>query len=120
MRRIAVLTGGSTAEREVAFAGAAQVVSALRAVGAEVSVIDTVGGLLSPAGEARWLVPAVGRVPPSDDELAELREADMGPAIVEIPALRAADVAFLVIHGKQGEGGEIQALLDLAGIPYTG
>ena len=120
MRRIAVLTGGSTAEREVAFAGAAQVVSALRGAGAEVAVIDTVVGLLTPDEEARRLVPAVGRVPPSLRELAELREADLGPAIVEIPALRDADIVFLVIHGKQGEGGEIQALLQVAGVPYTG
>jgi D-alanine-D-alanine ligase len=120
MTKIAVVTGGSTAEREVAFAGAAQVVSVLRGEGATVSVIDTVGGLLSPDDEARQLVPAVGRTPPSNDDLAELRDAEIGPAMVEIPALRAADVAFLVIHGKQGEGGEIQALLDLAGIPYTG
>jgi len=120
MTRITVLTGGSTAEREVAFAGAAQVVAALRSTGAEVSVVDTVTGVLSPADEARLLVTSVGRAPPSDRELAALRESELGPAIVEIPALRDADLAFLVIHGKQGEGGELQALLDLAGIPYTG
>ena len=49
-----------------------------------------------------------------------LREAELGPAMVDLPALRDADVAFLVVHGKQGEGGELQALLDMAGIPYTG
>ncbi|MBI4502106.1 MAG: D-alanine--D-alanine ligase [Gemmatimonadetes bacterium] len=120
MTRIVVLTGGSTPEREVAFAGAAQVVSALRSGGADVSVVDTVAGALSPADEARSLVPAVGRTPPTDEELAALRDADLGPAIIEIPALRDADLAFLVLHGKQGEGGEVQALLDLASIPYTG
>jgi D-alanine-D-alanine ligase len=120
MTRIVVLTGGSTPEREVAFAGAAQVVGALRGAGADVAVVDTVSGLLSPTDEHRLLVTSVGRTPPSDDELAMLRESELGPAIVEIPALRDADLAFLVIHGKQGEGGELQALLDLAGIPYTG
>src|SRR5262249_2261427 len=120
MTRIAVLTGGSTAEREVAFAGAAQVVAALRGTGAHVSVVDPVSGLLSPADEARLLVTSVGRTPPSDRELAALKESELGPAVVEIPALRDADLAFLVIHGRQGEGGELQALLDLAGIPYTG
>ena len=120
MTRIAVLTGGSTAEREVAFAGAAQVVAALRGDGVQVSVVDTVKGLLSSADEARYLVSSVGRTPPTDEQLAALREADLGPAVADIPALREADVAFLVIHGKQGEGGQLQALLDLAGIPYTG
>jgi D-alanine-D-alanine ligase len=120
MTRITVLTGGSTAERDVAFAGAAQVVSALRNRGAEVAVVDTVRGLLSPADETRWLTPAVGRTPPTDVELSALRDADLGPAIIDIPALRDADMVFLIVHGKQGEGGGIQALLDLAGIPYTG
>ncbi len=120
MMRIAVLTGGSTAERDVAFAGAAQVVSVFRNNGALVSVVDTVTGLLSAADEARYLVPPVGRAPPTANELAALRATDLGPAVVEIPALRDADVAFLVIHGNQGEGGQLQALLDLAGITYTG
>jgi D-alanine-D-alanine ligase len=120
MTRIALLTGGSTAEREVAFAGAAQVVAALRNDGAEVVVVDTVNGVLSAADEARYLVPSVGRAPPTDQDLAALREADLGPAIVDLPQLRDADVAFLVIHGKQGEGGGLQALLDLGGISYTG
>ncbi|OGU97223.1 MAG: hypothetical protein A2220_06115, partial [Ignavibacteria bacterium RIFOXYA2_FULL_35_10] len=30
------------------------------------------------------------------------------------------DVAFIVLHGKYGEDGKIQALLELRGIPYTG
>jgi D-alanine-D-alanine ligase len=37
-----------------------------------------------------------------------------------LPELRDADLVFLVLHGQQGEGGEIQALLDLTGITYTG
>jgi D-alanine-D-alanine ligase len=39
---------------------------------------------------------------------------------VELPEVRDADVVFPVLHGKQGEGGELQALLDLAGIAFTG
>jgi len=118
--RIAVLTGGSTAERDVAFAGAAQVAAALRSREYDVAVVDSVNGFLSDADESRYLVPSVGREPPRDAELAALRETELGPAIVEIPEVRDADLVFLVIHGKQGEGGELQALLDLAGIPYTG
>lgn len=33
---------------------------------------------------------------------------------------RTADVAFLALHGRYGEDGTAQALLDLAGIRYTG
>jgi len=72
MTRIVVLTGGSTPERDVAFAGAAQVVASLRGLGYEVAVIDTTVGLLEAAAEARALSPAVGREPPAPEVLAEL------------------------------------------------
>mgnify|MGYP003547971427 CR=1 FL=1 len=49
MHRIALLTGGSTPERDVALAGASQVAKALRTLGHEVTVVDTVGGPLTPA-----------------------------------------------------------------------
>ena len=79
--RIAVLTGGSTAERDVAFAGAAQVVAALRSREYDVAVVDSVNGFLSDADESRYLVPSVGREPPRDAELAALRETELGSAI---------------------------------------
>jgi len=118
--RITVLTGGSTPERDVAFAGAAQVVAALRERGHQVSVVDTVTGALSAGSEARYLAPAVGPEPPGVEELAALRASESGPGLAQVAELREADLVFLVLHGQQGEGGEIQALLDLAGILYTG
>jgi D-alanine-D-alanine ligase len=120
MTRIAVLTGGSTPERDVAFAGAAQVVAALRARGYEVAVVDTTAGLLDPAEQARALSPPVGRAPPSPEVLAELARRELGPALVTLPAVRTADLVFPVLHGLAGEGGALQALLELAQVPYVG
>ena len=37
-----------------------------------------------------------------------------------IPDLSGFDAAFLALHGRFGEDGAVQALLDAAGIPYTG
>ena len=37
-----------------------------------------------------------------------------------LPKRGDCDVAFLALHGGSGEDGTIQALLDLAGVPYTG
>jgi D-alanine-D-alanine ligase len=39
-----------------------------------------------------------------------------------VPTLAASgfDVAYLALHGKAGEDGTVQGLLDLLGIPYTG
>ncbi|MBC7333518.1 MAG: D-alanine--D-alanine ligase [Actinobacteria bacterium] len=34
--------------------------------------------------------------------------------------LRSIDLAFLALHGKYGEDGTVQGLLELLGIPYTG
>src|SRR5690606_37326292 len=42
------------------------------------------------------------------------------PAVVSRPDLREADLVFLALHGGTGEDGTVQAVLDLAGIVYTG
>ena len=39
--------------------------------------------------------------------------------MTEILSIRP-DLVFLALHGKGGEDGTIQGMLDLAGIPYTG
>ncbi|MFQ6044730.1 MAG: D-alanine--D-alanine ligase [Gemmatimonadales bacterium] len=118
--RVAVLTGGSTPERDVALAGAAQVVRALRARGHEVGVVDTVSGPVSPAREAELLTGSVGTEPPLAAELAELRELERRIDLAEIAQLRDAEVVFLVLHGREGEGGQVQTLLERAGLTYTG
>lgn len=51
----------------------------------------------------------------SNAELFDLKRDN----IVEILA-KKPDIAFLGLHGKGGEDGSIQGLLELAGIPYTG
>lgn len=120
MTRVAVVTGGSTPERDVAFAGAAQVVRALRTAGYEVTVVDTASGVLDREGEERYLVSSVGTAPPGANELGRLAASELRAALVDVPAVRDAELVFPVLHGRQGEGGELQALLDLAGIPYAG
>lgn len=120
MTRIALLTGGSTPERDVALAGAAQVVQTLRALGHDVTVVDTATGPLSLAAEEALLAQAVRRDPPTADELAGLAAQENLPALVSSPEMRSADLVFLVLHGLQGEGGAVQALLDLGRLRYTG
>ena len=119
MMRVALLTGGSTAERYVALAGAHQVTAALRDRGHSVIVVDTVVGPLDPDTESQMLSPEVGPTPPSLDELLALGAREHIESLI-VPELRDADLVFLLIHGRQGEGGEIQALFELADITYTG
>ena len=118
--RVTVLTGGATAERAVAFASASQIVAALRSRSHDVRVVDTAGGLLDEAGERGVLGGAVGVAPPAVDQLAAREQQMLSEGLAELPAVREADVLFLAVHGGQLEGGTLQAVLDVIGIPYTG
>lgn len=117
--KIVVLTGGSTPERNVALAGAVQVVAALRRLGHAVTVVDTCRGELDATAEQQ-LDAAVSAAPPPVEQLRQLERQELGTRLVDLPAVKAADLVFLILHGRQGEGGELQALLDMAGVRYTG
>jgi D-alanine-D-alanine ligase len=118
--RITVLTGGATAERAVAFASGAQIVKALRSRGHTVQVVDTAGGLLDPAAEAAALRGTVGTAPPSVDTLVKREITMLSEGLASLPAVREAEVLFLAVHGGSLEGGTLQAVLDVIGVPYTG
>ena len=85
MKRVAVLFGGMSAEREVSLSSGKQVIAALRQAGFEVVPIEV-----------------------GDDLGAVLRALDPRP-----------DVVFNALHGRFGEDGAIQGVLDWLGIPYT-
>ena len=63
--RIAVLFGGTSEERDVSIASAAQIIPALRGLGHEVFAVDTVTGRLPPADEKQLLASGVAPEPPS-------------------------------------------------------
>lgn len=84
-RRIAVLMGGRSAEREVSLNTGEQVATALGSLGHDVETIDTA----------------------EPDFIARLQDG-------------AFDVAFICLHGRFGEDGTVQGLLELIGIPYVG
>ena len=83
-RKVAVLMGGRSAEREVSLETGQAVATALRELGHEVAEVD--------AGK----------------EMA-----------IELDQLKP-DVAFLALHGRGGEDGTVQGLLEVMRIPYTG
>ena len=118
--RVTVLTGGATVERAVALASAAQIVTALRSRGHDVAVVDTAGGLLDEKTEAELLRGTVGVAPPSVDALAERERRMLSEGLAELAPVRDADVLFLAVHGGALEGGTLQAILDVVGVPYTG
>ena len=117
--KIAVLFGGTSSERDVSIASGAQVVQALRKLGHEVVSVDTATGVLDGGAEQAMLAGNVPELPPEEESLDMLRTGD-ATAITRAPELNQVDVLFLALHGGSGEGGQLQALLDMTGIPYTG
>lgn len=45
---------------------------------------------------------------------------DVGPDLVAELTAAGPDVAFVALHGRDGEDGTVQELLEVMGIPYTG
>ena len=84
-RRIAVLMGGWSAEREVSLVSGAAVTRALKAAGHDVTTIDL----------TRDITGLVAKLTPKPD------------------------VVFNALHGRYGEDGCIQGVLDILDIPYT-
>ena len=85
-RRVGVLMGGTSGEREISLKTGEGVARALEARGHDVARV------------------ICGETQPID---VTLRAA-------------AIDVAFLALHGRGGEDGCLQGMLELMGIPYTG
>ena len=117
---IAVLLGGTSEERRVSLASGRAIVEALRSRGHEVVPVDPAFGAIPADEEPRFLGGEVGVTPPTLDELRRMGRIAVGPALLELPAVREADLVFLGLHGGTGENGHIQAMLDVAGIRYTG
>jgi D-alanine-D-alanine ligase len=118
--RITVLMGGTSSERDVSLATGIRVTEALRSRGHVVTAVDTARGPLSPEEEQRLLSGGVKTAPPSREELQAMAAQTLPQMVAVLPALAKADVVFLGLHGGAGEDGTIQAILDLANIPYTG
>ena len=83
-------------------------------------VVDTTKGLLSDAEEGALLSGGVGTTPTEAAGLVERERAMLASGLAQLPAVRNAEVLFLSVHGGLGEGGTLQAVLDVIGVPYTG
>ncbi|MEO8945311.1 MAG: D-alanine--D-alanine ligase [Gemmatimonadaceae bacterium] len=119
--RITVLMGGASSERDVSLASGLRIVAALRTCGHEVTALDPAGDVLSEAEMQALRARNVGTEPPTLEALAGLSEGGrLRPDLIAMPEITDADVVFLALHGGEGEDGTVQALLDMAGVRYTG
>jgi D-alanine-D-alanine ligase len=113
--------GGTSSERDVSLASGVRVAQALRTRGHTVNVVDIAKGALSQQDETQMLEgEGVKHAPPTPEELARMRAEPVADIAARLPKRGECDVAFLALHGGWGEDGTLQALLDLAGVPYTG
>jgi D-alanine-D-alanine ligase len=117
--QIAVLFGGTSEERDVSIASAAQIIPALRSLGHEVVAVDTATGRLTAPAERQLLTSGIAPEPPTSQAIGAIRSRAMALSPSGFDA-RDVDVMFLALHGGAGEDGRLQAMLDLAGIRYTG
>jgi D-alanine-D-alanine ligase len=127
--RIAVVYGGRSSEHGVSVVSAGSVLAALDPAKYEVVPVG-----ITPAGE--WLLtdatpdtltitgrtlPEVEKgtsvVMPADPTGASLVTVERGAAV---QVLGSVDVVFPLLHGRFGEDGTIQGLLEMAGVPYVG
>jgi D-alanine-D-alanine ligase len=118
--RVTVLTGGTSAERDVALASAVQIIGALRSRGHEVAVVDTARGYIPKVDEPALISGVVGTEPPSIEQLRSLEQGLLLSGLANLAVVRDAEVLFLALHGGRGEDGTIQTLLEMVGVPYTG
>jgi D-alanine-D-alanine ligase len=104
-----VIMGGMSAEREVSLASGRAVAEALRERGHRVFGYELSDGAFLPECSSA----VAPRVPQ--------REGWAETLLATARALREhAEVAFLALHGDEGEDGTVQAMLDAIGFPYTG
>lgn len=115
------MLGGASAERDVSLVSGLRIAEALRSKGHDVSAMDpATGEVLGRDAERALLESGVKTAPPSLEALRSLGGRSLSPALALEPAVRDADVVFLALHGGQGEDGTLQAVLEMAGVRYTG
>src|SRR5207244_11071640 len=62
----------------------------------------------------------IGTEVPDTAALEEAERRLLADGLAELPVVQRADVLCLALHGGTGEGGTLQAILDVVGVPYTG
>jgi D-alanine-D-alanine ligase len=124
--KITVLAGGLSHEREVSLSSGSLIAGALIRKGHEVCLVDLYTGKAPDGSSPRFTRDSiepytVSRAIPDLDTLKTATgrgERRIGEGV--LPLCTQADAVFIALHGDVGENGQLQALLDMACIPYTG
>ena len=122
--RVGLVFGGSSTEHEVSVTSATTILKGLDPARytAVLIGIDHDGRWNVAESQHQLLPEAVFTSPeasvtfPSLGAGLELREPSQGSNVLSAPL----DVIFPIVHGRGGEDGTLQGVLELAGIPYVG
>ncbi|MEE2673877.1 MAG: D-alanine--D-alanine ligase family protein [Myxococcota bacterium] len=119
--RVGLLFGGRSVEHEVSLRSATSIFHALDAERYDVTLIAI-------DHEGRWRLGAGPELLPEkalhgeEVNLAAVPGSALTPVDPQAAATsaRSLDVVFPIIHGRGGEDGQLQGLLELAELPYVG
>lgn len=123
--KIVVLAGGLSEEREVSLSSGSQIANALIKNNHTVLLLDLAEDIdeasdfdlaYSLNQQDEYLYQVSEEAPVADKEKGQ-RDA-VGKNVLNI--CKTADIVFVALHGGIGENGQLQALLDIHGIRYTG
>jgi D-alanine-D-alanine ligase len=107
---IAVFIGGTSPEREVSKSSGKAIYQAIKSLGYNCILIDPAYGTNQPETDEEFF---------SEKDFDEVTNDNLIKA-VNSELLDNVDIVFIALHGKWGEDGVIQAMLELRGIKYTG
>jgi D-alanine-D-alanine ligase len=119
--RVAVLMGGRSSERAVSLSTGMMILHALDPEKYSAFPVDTA---LFSAGSVPQIESGdqrqIAALSQAETALKELGSVAAVTELLHNGTVAKPDVAFIALHGKYGEDGTVQGLLELAGIPYTG
>jgi D-alanine-D-alanine ligase len=107
---VVLFVGGISPERAVSKSSSKSIYQALKNIGHNVKLIDPAYGLKQPENPEDFF---------SEKDLFELSARNYID-VVNSKYFDDIDIVFIGLHGKWGEDGIVQSLLELRGLKYTG
>lgn len=107
---IALFVGGTSPEREVSKSSGKAIYTAIKSLGYNCKLFDPGYGTNQPKADNEFF---------AEKDFTQINNRNM-LQIVNSDLLEDFDIIFNALHGKWGEDGVLQSLLELRGIPYTG
>lgn len=108
--KIVLLVGGSSTERIISKRSSKSIYEALVKLGYDVALIDPAYGKNQPDVIKKFF---------SEEDFYPVSEKNYVEAF-NLEVFNQCNLVFIGLHGRWGEDGTVQALLDMKGIKYTG